>query len=92
MWDCGLTEFPQVLCKLKSLKTLNIGWNEMVQNLPGPLQNLTNLETLNVSSCGFTEFPQVLCKLKSLKTLDIRWNEKIQNLPGPLQNLTNLEH
>ena len=89
--DCDLKEFPQDLCKIKSLKVLDIGCNKKIQNLPGTLENLTNLETLNMRQCGLTEFPQVLCKLKSLKTLDIGQNEKIQNLPKTLQNLTNLE-
>ena len=43
MWDCGLTEFPQVLCKQKSLKTLDIGWNKKIQNLPHTLESLTKL-------------------------------------------------
>ena len=91
MWYCGFTGFPQVLFKLKSLKTLDIRRNENIRNLPNTLETLTNLETLNMESCGLTEFPQVLCKLKSLKTLNIGCNENIRNLPNTLENLTNLE-
>ena len=69
-----LTEFPEALCKLKSLKALDISENDKTQNLPGTLENLTNLETLNISRCCHTEFPEVLCKLKSLKNLDISRN------------------
>ena len=85
---CGLTEFPRVLCRIKSLKTLDISGNNITGLfvtgygrrliLPDKLDNLTNLETLNVSNCGLTEFPQVVCKLKSLKVLDIAKNNIIE--------------
>ena len=88
---CGLTVLPKVVCKLKSLKILDIAGNYKIPNLPSTLENLTNLETLNVSDCELTEFPGVLCKLKSLKALDIVWNNRIENLPSTLENLKNLE-
>ena len=88
---CILQEFPLVLTKLRSLKTLNIERNANIYHLSESLENLTNLETLNMGGCGLTEFPQVLCKLKSLKTLNIKWNKKIESLPVTLENLTNLE-
>ena len=79
------------MCKLKYLKDLDVGLNDRIQNLPNALENLTNLETLDVSKCDLTEFPQVLSKLKSLKALDIAENERTQNIPRTLENLTNLE-
>ena len=70
---CGLTEFPQVLCKLKSLRELQIERNR-IQDIPETLENLINMETLNISFCSLTKFPEVLCKLKSLRNLQIGWN------------------
>ena len=97
---CGLIKFPDVLCELKSLQTLNTAGNDWIKNLPSTLENLTNLESLNVSYCGLTEFPRVLCRLKSLKTLDFAGNNINKtiglygggpNLSETLENLTNLE-
>ena len=70
---CDLTEFPQVLCKLKSLRFLDTSGHNSIKKLPETIENLQNLETLNVSRCGLTEFPEVLCKMKSLRALDIRY-------------------
>ena len=72
--NCDLKEFPQDLCKLKSLKVLDIAGNGKIQNLPCALENLTNVKTLALSGCGLTEFPQVLRKLKSLQNLYISRN------------------
>ena len=85
----GLTEFSEVLCKLKSLKDLQIGWNR-IDSIKGTSENF-NLETLNLSRCGLTEIPPIFCKLRLLKNLHIGGNEEIRNLPGTFQDVTNLE-
>ena len=56
--------------------------NGRIQDLPGTLENLTNLETIDLFSCALTEFPQVLCKVKSLKALNIGRNDTIKVLRG----------
>ena len=78
---CDLKEFPQDLCKLKSLKVLNIAGNDKIQYLPSALEDLTNVEILDLSRCGLSEFPQTLCKLKSLQNLCISSNP-LKELPS----------
>ena len=77
--ECKLKAFPDVLCELDTLKSLNLSGNYFAEGLPSSLQNLRNLETLDLSSCGLRKFPLVISYLNSLKILSIMGN-KIQSL------------
>ena len=95
MYFCSLTKFPDVLCKLKSLKELKISWTDDIQTLRGSLDHLKNLETLSVLNQGQTEFPKIFCQLDSLKKLCISYNfernGRIDNSSDTPESLAHLE-
>ncbi|XP_077217331.1 putative disease resistance protein RGA4 isoform X2 [Tasmannia lanceolata] len=63
-----------------------------VENVEIFSNNLTSLQTLNISECSQLEFSPSMLLPPTLKTLDIKWCDNLKSLPkGMLKNLTSLE-
>ncbi|XP_039022003.1 putative disease resistance protein RGA4 [Hibiscus syriacus] len=74
-------------------KTLTIRWCEELVSLPQQLQNLSCLQSLEISEChSLSAPPQSISGLVSLKHLSIENCSNISLLPIGLQHLTSLEH
>ncbi|XP_077215624.1 plant intracellular Ras-group-related LRR protein 9-like [Tasmannia lanceolata] len=88
-----IRSLPTSVCEMRSLRHLDVHFNEL-RGLPYGFGNLTNLETLNLSSnfSDLTELPLTIGNLTNLKELDLS-NNQIHALPdtfGRLDNLTKL--
>ena len=64
-------EFPWVICKNTSLKTLELGKNYLTE-IPECISELIFLEKLDVWFNIITVLPESLSELRHLKTIDIR--------------------
>ena len=80
--------FPNVICELKSLKTLDLS-NNFIKNLPDSFGNLTNLTTLDIGDNKLNFLPESLSHLKNLRTLSVIHN-RLKSIPEGIGNLTNL--
>lgn len=64
-------DFPEVICKNKSLKTLIIAKNHL-KEIPECIGELTELVTLEIWFNTITVLPESLTNLRKLRTIDIR--------------------
>ncbi|KAG6632839.1 hypothetical protein CIPAW_12G006600 [Carya illinoinensis] len=89
----------QSIAAIKSLKKLNLAWNELITGSLPPkgwkmLSRLENLEILDLShnALNDTHFLQSIAAIKSLKSLNLAWNGLTGFFPTKeLANLSNLE-
>ena len=79
--DCRITKLPDSLCKLSSLKNIELTSLTDLKMLPEDIGNLQSLETFRVQWSGFTKLPNSFKKLKWLKYI---------LLETPLENFDNV--
>ncbi|KAB2057478.1 hypothetical protein ES319_A11G171600v1 [Gossypium barbadense] len=79
---------------LSTLKHLSFGWSLGLESLPSGLQNLSSLETLNLSQCDrLVSLPvNGLQGLSSLSSLWIQNCEKLASLSEGVRYLTSLQY
>ena len=75
--NCNLTEIPKEVFMLKSLRRLQISYNEKLTDLKN-IEQLSQLEFLAVFCCNLKSLPSELTLLNSLKELYIGENNKIK--------------
>ncbi|MCP4438626.1 MAG: hypothetical protein GY810_06740 [Aureispira sp.] len=86
-----LSEIPENLAEIKTLQSLNLSRNERVSKSSfNNLQNLTSLQSLNLSFCKIKDDLSYLKPLKNLKSLDISCND-LTIVPEFLGKLKGLE-
>ncbi|XP_040987488.1 receptor like protein 21-like isoform X11 [Juglans microcarpa x Juglans regia] len=92
------TSFLQSIAAIKSLKNLNLAWNDLGGSFPTKgwkmLSRLENLEILDLNKnfLNDTSFLQSIAAVKSLKTLNLQYNELTGSFPTKeLANLSNLD-
>ena len=61
----GLSSFPECITKLKSLTTLDLGYNYFT-SLPEHIGQLTELQSLDLQNNKLTILPDSICRTKSL--------------------------
>ena len=83
-----LTELPDSIARLKSLKILNLSGNKLT-TLPDSISQLKELTTLRLGENEFTTVPESICQLKDLTTLDLADNE-LTELPESIEQLKKL--
>ena len=89
-----ITEFFQALseCSNSSLEELNLGWNQLIGNIPHSLGYVKNLRKLQLSSNAFSgSIPLSIQNLSRLEILDLElnmMNGTIPELIGQLSELT----
>jgi Leucine-rich repeat (LRR) protein len=88
-YDSKLHAFPDILCKIKSLKEIYLD-NSHIQKIPREIENLTNLEVLSLNNSEITQLPESIGNLKNLKTLDLE-NCKLTSLPETICDIPSLE-
>ncbi len=76
---CGLSLLPKEISKLKVLKELSLGSNQIV-SLPKEIGQLKALETMSVVNNDLMTLPKEIGQLKALKTFDISFN-RLTSLP-----------
>jgi Leucine-rich repeat (LRR) protein len=69
-----LDELPEEICRFKALKYLNVSRNNL-NELPGFLDSLTQLESLDAGKNKFTVFPTAVCRMHQLSTLVLNRND-----------------
>jgi len=84
-----LTSLPRWIGKLKKLRKLKLGGNNLTK-LPESIGNLTNLKELYVDGNELTYLPKSIGNLTNLQGLYLKWN-KLTSLPKSIGNLTNLQ-
>ncbi|XP_035547348.1 receptor-like protein 56 [Juglans regia] len=87
------TSFLQSIAAIKSLKTLNLKYNELTGSFPTKvLANLSNLEVLILAGNHFGGrlATQEFCALKKLEVLDLSYNYFEGILPPCINNMTSL--
>jgi len=92
-YPCSTVVFPQNLCTLRNLKTLNINRSSYTW-LPAEICHLQNLETLSITcilSQGIRFLPDTIVQLSNLKVLRLSQCEKLQYLPHDIGRLGKLE-
>ena len=87
-----LTEFPDVVFQLTSLKILSIVDNQITV-IPEAISQLSNLTQLDLDSNQITVIPDAIGQLSNLTELFLHHNQivVISEAIGQLSNLTNLE-
>ncbi|MFX0065164.1 MAG: GTP-binding protein [Candidatus Hermodarchaeota archaeon] len=90
LYNCGLTEIPDVLNQLNSLKELMIYKNPL-NNVSNFVFNLPSLQTLGLGQTQIEEFPPSLNHMKLLKNLSLNEN-KLTTIPSVIGELQSLEH
>ncbi|XP_070140534.1 leucine-rich repeat-containing protein 57 isoform X2 [Drosophila kikkawai] len=83
-----LEEFPDCICRLVSLKFLNVSCNNIVR-LPPELGYLTLLETFWCNNTGLRELPLEIRNCERLETLGVRGNP-LKSLPESMGALSSL--
>ncbi|MQL92521.1 hypothetical protein Taro_025157 [Colocasia esculenta] len=85
-----LRSLPTSICEMNSLRHLDAHFNEL-RGLPHAIGNLTNLETLDLSSnfSDMTVLPDTFGDLTNLKELNLS-NNQIHALPDTFGRLDNL--
>lgn len=71
--NCDLTEFPEPITKITSLKILTLKRN-MITKIPESIGNLTSLESLDLRNNRLETLPYTFWKLKKLKDLYMEGN------------------
>ncbi|OJJ15348.1 hypothetical protein BKI52_38695 [marine bacterium AO1-C] len=78
----GLTEVPEVLGKIKQLRTLNLSHNQLTE-LPGELSKAQQLYYLRAANNQITELPIDFHMMVKLSSIDLSYNQ-IKELPDQL--------
>lgn len=84
-----LSEFPEFICDITSLKKLNLGHNQHITSIPMAIQHLTKLESLSLPSNAIAIIPSELAQLLLTK-LDLGSN-RITEIPDFIYSLFSLE-
>nr|XP_016433669.1 PREDICTED: putative receptor-like protein kinase At3g47110 [Nicotiana tabacum] len=80
--------FPNGLCKLSNLGLLNLSQNQMQENIPSFLGNVTSLREVYLDSNNFTDgIPSSLWNLKDILKLNLSSNIFNGTLPLEVGNL-----
>ena len=87
---CGLTGFPQVLCKLKSLQYLDISRNPL-KELPTFIFEIKWLNKLDVSDTSITCLPRVIERCEHLEELNVS-DTQIKEFPTVIFKMKNLRN
>ena len=86
---CNLSEVPNDLCTLSSLKHLNLNGNPFVC-LPQNMKNLIMLETLLLDYCRNLEvLPELPARLEKLRGAQCKSLKRITNVPNGLECIRN---
>ena len=85
---------PAEFGNLANLKTLDIGFNQVLGEIPAELGNLANLEHLNLNNNTTIrgEIPAELGNLSNLTRLEIAATDITGEIPAELGNLAKLTH
>ena len=94
---CGLSDIPDTLEELEDLRVLDIGNTfssingdaNIFTTLPDSIENLTNLQSLDLSFTPISALPDSVTRLTSLQKLSLS-SANISTLPESIGNLTNL--
>ncbi len=78
--------FPDSLGKLKNLKRISAGRNELLA-IPHTIGELTNLQVLDLWNNQIGSFPDELNKLKKLRSMDLRVIEIDDNTQKHIQEM-----
>ncbi|KAF7006113.1 hypothetical protein CFC21_021178 [Triticum aestivum] len=88
----NMTELPNDLGGLLSLRELNIVSCKNLKHIPDSMQHLTSLQSIHFSDCeSITGLPDWFKRLTSLQILVIRRCHAIESLPVGIQELSNLK-
>ncbi|XP_048429678.1 disease resistance protein RUN1-like [Pyrus x bretschneideri] len=87
----GIKELPSSICKLKSLKRLNLTGCTRFYKFPEILEPMEHLEFLRLEGTAVEELPQSVGNLVGLQTLDLGRCKKLKVVPSSIYNLTNLK-
>lgn len=74
VYENGLSEFPKVIFKLKSLEVLNLNENNLT-TIPRGLSKLKKLKELYIEENAIKKFPKVLYRMKNVEYLNIDEDE-----------------
>ncbi|MDP2948305.1 MAG: COR domain-containing protein [Chloroflexota bacterium] len=88
--NLDLTELPESLGELSSLKNLYLSANQLTE-LPESLGELSSLQHLDLSGNQLTELPESLGQLSSLQHLDL-FDNRLTELPESLGRLSSLKN
>ncbi|KAD6454651.1 hypothetical protein E3N88_09357 [Mikania micrantha] len=87
-----IEHFPDSMCTLRNLKTLELKSCIQLKELPNDLDMLEHLEKLHLSDCiSLQEVPNSICNMKSLKYLHLPYCVQVKNLPEEIGSLKCLE-
>ncbi|XP_020570697.1 receptor-like protein kinase HSL1 [Phalaenopsis equestris] len=82
---------PGICSSLPLLRTLRLGFNNILSGFPIDVHNCSHLEELNLTNSGVTGTIPDLSSLNSLRSLDLSNNLFSGDFPLSITNLTNIE-
>jgi len=89
-YDSYLTEIPEIIFSLTSLKNLTIT-DQKITSVPDDITKLKNLEHIDLSNNKITKLPKKLSELPNLEYINFSYNDIYSDLPESYNNLTKLK-
>ncbi len=89
LYDCELSSLPESIRNFKSLKELNISFNQLTK-LPKFIYELSSLNILYANNNSIKTISKKIKNLQSLITLTLDYNN-LESIPEEINNLKNLE-
>ncbi|XVF86765.1 hypothetical protein PTKIN_Ptkin18bG0069100 [Pterospermum kingtungense] len=91
-WQSSIKELPYEIGRLIHLRYLNLEGNKRLENLPGTLCDLCNLQTLNIRLCSsLIRLPDGIGRLINLRHLQNAETYGLQYMASGIQRLTGLQ-
>ncbi|PON46057.1 TIR-NBS-LRR-like protein [Trema orientale] len=92
MCNCTrLESLPTSICKLKSLKRLNLSGCSRLKSFPRILEPMDHLELLDLEKTGIKDIPWSIENLVMLETLNLSQCENLESVPTSICKLTSLK-
>lgn len=90
VYNDEIRHFPESLCRLYNLQSLNLDNCENLRELPSGLGNLVNLRFIGLCNLDIQRLPDSICELPNLQKMKLNDCRGIKELPSGIGKLVQL--